>query len=319
MLGLFLFCGQMQVRIGKMLLYACMLRCLEPALVVAASLSLKSPFNDPPEHRQQAREARRRFAADARSDHFAVLAAFTTHRAVRARGKAHAARWCRENFCSAEAFEAMQSVMAQFVELLLEIGFLRPHLAVASNEEVAAATITADQTTLGSSIESCTGMRASSSTHGVPPGTSLLQHLMRSVPIGGAHYNANAKSDACIRAVLCAGLYPNVVRVEVSDDEVEATTGVRGRKGRGLNDGRGRAARMADRECGGDRASTSQKRLVVSDRQRALRVESPNGPTLALHPASVNAQECNFPSRWLVYFEKVSYWPLSEQVKVANK
>ena len=49
----------MDGRIGKMLLFACMLRCLEPALVVAAGLSLRSPFVEPVDKRDAARAARR--------------------------------------------------------------------------------------------------------------------------------------------------------------------------------------------------------------------------------------------------------------------
>ena len=33
-------------------------------------------------------------------------------------------------------------------------------------------------------------------------------------PIGGEWYNANAGAAAVIRAVICAGLYPNLVKVE---------------------------------------------------------------------------------------------------------
>ena len=35
------------VRIGKMLLFGCMLRCLHPTLIIAASLSLRSPSPEP--------------------------------------------------------------------------------------------------------------------------------------------------------------------------------------------------------------------------------------------------------------------------------
>ena len=39
-----------------------------------------------------------------------------------------------------------------------------------------------------------------------------MKRLMRQRPLGGEHYNVNSSSLACVRAVLCAGLYPNVVR-----------------------------------------------------------------------------------------------------------
>merc|ERR1711965_1164822 len=61
------------VRIGKMLIFGCMLRCLHPVLVIAAALSLRNPFLEPLDKRDDARAARRRFAADTRSDHLALL------------------------------------------------------------------------------------------------------------------------------------------------------------------------------------------------------------------------------------------------------
>jgi HrpA-like RNA helicase len=54
------------VRIGKMLLFACMLRCLHPVLVIAAGLSVRSPWLTPFDKREASTQARRTFAATSR-------------------------------------------------------------------------------------------------------------------------------------------------------------------------------------------------------------------------------------------------------------
>ena len=46
------------VRIGKLMLYGCMFRCLDAALTIAACLSFKSPFVSPFKERESANEAR---------------------------------------------------------------------------------------------------------------------------------------------------------------------------------------------------------------------------------------------------------------------
>ena len=69
-----------------MLLYASMLRCLQPALVIAAALSLRSIFLSPFDKREQARAAQRTFASDLRSDHLAVLRAYEGWRGAKRRG-----------------------------------------------------------------------------------------------------------------------------------------------------------------------------------------------------------------------------------------
>ena len=45
------------VRIGKMLLFACMLRCLHPVLVIAAGLSVRSPWLTPFDKRDASTQA----------------------------------------------------------------------------------------------------------------------------------------------------------------------------------------------------------------------------------------------------------------------
>ena len=61
---------------SKMLVVACCMGCLGPALTIAAALSGRSPFVMPMEGKERADEAKARFADDGASDHLAVLRAF---------------------------------------------------------------------------------------------------------------------------------------------------------------------------------------------------------------------------------------------------
>ena len=98
------------VRIGKMLLFSCMLRCLQPVLIIAASLSLRSPFVEPFEKREQAKASRLRFAADLRSDHLAMLRAYEGFRSASARGGGAAREFCSTNFLSFDTLNSMEQV-----------------------------------------------------------------------------------------------------------------------------------------------------------------------------------------------------------------
>ena len=87
-----------------------MLRCLHPILVIAAALSLRTPFLEPFEKRDEARAARRRFAAETRSDHLALLRVYEAYRKASARGAASAREFCRGHFLSAETLGSMEQV-----------------------------------------------------------------------------------------------------------------------------------------------------------------------------------------------------------------
>jgi hypothetical protein len=83
-------------RVGKMLLFAALFECADPALTVAAAGAARSPFLTPvdPGARKAADAARRAFAdaAGGGSDHLAVVAAYAAWSAAKQRGGDGAAR-----------------------------------------------------------------------------------------------------------------------------------------------------------------------------------------------------------------------------------
>uniref|UniRef100_A0A665WCX5 Putative ATP-dependent RNA helicase DHX57 n=1 Tax=Echeneis naucrates TaxID=173247 RepID=A0A665WCX5_ECHNA len=74
-LGYHLACLPVDVRIGKLMLFGAIFRCLDPALTIAASLAFKSPFVSPWDKREEANEKKLAFAL-ANSDHLALLQAY---------------------------------------------------------------------------------------------------------------------------------------------------------------------------------------------------------------------------------------------------
>lgn len=204
-------------RIAKMMIYGGVFRCVEPTLVIAASLAYRSPFFSPMDKRQESDAAKKRFASD--SDHILVLNAHQQWIAARGMGRQEERAFLRDNFLSGQTLRMIDKMKNQFMRLMREIGFYdrRKH------EE----------------------------------------------------HNLNSGNIGLVKAILCAGLYPNVIKV----DAPAASGGKKKKKG-----GRG----------GG------QARLVTKKLWEAGAKEE----VVALHPSSV-LNGGGSVSGFLVYHEKV--------------
>jgi ATP-dependent RNA helicase DHX57 len=88
---------------------------------------------------------------------------------------------------------------------------------------------------------------------------------------GGDGSDANSGNVGLVRAVICAGLYPNVVRVR----RPEAT--------------------FVELAAGAVAVAATARELVMTTREDGR---------VFLHPGSVNFSQGEFPSPWLVYHEK---------------
>lgn len=75
-------------KLGKMLLYACVMKCLDPILTIVCSLANKEPFQISmnPENRRKGHTARKELASESYSDHMALLRAFQAWQQARANG-----------------------------------------------------------------------------------------------------------------------------------------------------------------------------------------------------------------------------------------
>ncbi|KAM9835767.1 putative ATP-dependent RNA helicase DHX57 [Aulostomus maculatus] len=185
-LGYHLACLPVDVRIGKLMLFGAIFRCLDPALTIAASLAFKSPFVSPWDKRQEANEKKLEFAL-ANSDHLALLQAY--------KGWCHAAKngnragflYCRENFLSWRGLQEIASLKRQFAELLSDIGFIKEGLRARNIERM-----------------------CSAGSDGVLEAT-------------GPEANLNSDNIQLISAILCASLYPNVVQVQAPQGNYQMT------------------------------------------------------------------------------------------------
>jgi HrpA-like RNA helicase len=118
-------------RLGKMLLFAVLFRCLDPVLTVACAMSYRPPFMMPlnSSEKRTADAARLALAKGSRSDHLALLGAYNGFHEARARGggqpgSAAEFAFCRANFLSPPALNMVTAMREQLVDELISSGAL---------------------------------------------------------------------------------------------------------------------------------------------------------------------------------------------------
>lgn len=124
-LGTHLLDLPVEPRLGKMLLYAVVLKCLDPILTIVCSLAYRDPFSMPhkPCQKRAATAARKEFAADTHSDHMALLRAFQSWQEARANGWER--QFCENNFISSAVMEMIVGMRTQLLGQLRASGFVR--------------------------------------------------------------------------------------------------------------------------------------------------------------------------------------------------
>ncbi|CAM6128719.1 unnamed protein product [Calypogeia fissa] len=217
-------------RVGKMLLFGCMLRCLDPVVTIAAALSGRTPFLSPMEKREEASAARLRLAGTSKSDHLTIVSAYNGWLSARQEGRNAESNYCTSNFLSRETLVGIEASRQDFLKILADIGFLPPGVGGGGGSK------RMDQTLSGTDLDS------------------------------------NASIIRVVKAVICAGFYPNIVRVIHPEKTYVQTEG-------------GTVARVAA--------------------ARELRFFTKADGRVFLHPASVNFSVGKFESPWLVFSEKM--------------
>ncbi|XP_027745036.1 putative ATP-dependent RNA helicase DHX57 [Empidonax traillii] len=186
-LGYHLASLPVDVRIGKLMLFGTIFRCLDPALTIAASLAFKSPFVSPWDKREEANKKKLEFAVG-NSDYLALLQAYKGWRLSIEEGSQASYNYCRENFLSGRVLQEIASLKRQFAELLSDIGFVKEGLKARDIEK-----------------------KWSQGGDGVLDAT-------------GEEANSNAENIKLISAMLCAALYPNVVQVKKPEGKYQKTS-----------------------------------------------------------------------------------------------
>ncbi|KAJ8099663.1 P-loop containing nucleoside triphosphate hydrolase protein [Lipomyces tetrasporus] len=112
------------LKCAKLLVYGSIFGCLELASVIAAILTVRSPFILPPGDRDVLKTVRATFSVG-QGDVIADARAFLDWEAkVKTSSYRSARQWCEENYLSAKTLEDIGSTRDQYLSALQEIGFI---------------------------------------------------------------------------------------------------------------------------------------------------------------------------------------------------
>uniref|UniRef100_A0A3B4VGQ8 RNA helicase n=1 Tax=Seriola dumerili TaxID=41447 RepID=A0A3B4VGQ8_SERDU len=111
--------------LGKMVLSAVVLKCLDPILTIACTLAYRDPFVLPAQGSQKraALHCRKRFTSSSFSDHMALLRAFQAWQKARSEGWERS--FCEKNFLSQATMDMILGMRTQLLGQLRAIGFVR--------------------------------------------------------------------------------------------------------------------------------------------------------------------------------------------------
>eukprot|EP01038_Epipyxis_sp_PR26KG_P010154 gene10154-13660_t len=119
------------VRLGKMLIYASLLQCMEPALTIVSYLASKSPFINPPNDlRNEANRLKSYYynygdVGSILSDHMAVVNAYNSwNKVMNCEGNSAAYQYCKDNFLSHVTLLDMKKLREHFKDHMKSAGFI---------------------------------------------------------------------------------------------------------------------------------------------------------------------------------------------------
>lgn len=201
-------------------------------MTIAACLSFKSPFVSPFNKRNEADKLKKSFAI-CNSDHLTVLKAYKKWLQASKKSKYAGKVYADANFLSWKTLETIVEIKHQYLELLVASGF-----------------VPADLTRRRRNFQ-------------------LVDNIFE---LSGATMNSNGENHRLLAALLCAALYPNVVKVLTPEKSFTMTAG------------------------------GAMPRLPLANE---LKFKTNQDGYVNIHPASVNSDTGHFASPFLVYQEKV--------------
>lgn len=173
-------------KIGKMLIYAAVFKCLDPILTICAALSDRAPFASTVDNRDDAEDSKSSWdLEDGYSDHLAIVRAYQAWEVACDRGGD--ASFCRENFLSRPTLINMRDLRKQFRQILKDAGF----------------------------------------THDSKPGKSLTKEEKAALRKAVGGDDSNSEEMKIVKAVLCAGLFPNLAHLRPNYDTAGGITSTR--------------------------------------------------------------------------------------------
>lgn len=116
----------MDVRIGKMLLFGCLLQCADQVLTIAAALNVRNPFMSPPDKRNEANEAKKALLGGesvevTQSDHICLMYAYERWAACESEREKRA--FADKYFLSHQSLSEVRDLRKDLGRTLAEIGF----------------------------------------------------------------------------------------------------------------------------------------------------------------------------------------------------
>jgi ATP-dependent RNA helicase DHX57 len=176
-------------KLGKMLVYGAILRCVDPVLtIVAAQAFGKSVFWSSLDLREEAETAKLKLIGSnkaSKSDHVAIIAAYNGwRRAFSTSGRRAASAYCTEYFISEQAMDSIHSGRRQYAQILADLGFIpQTYPAVACKADY------------------------------VPPGLTKSAEETKEFASYGQpdEYAGHGK---VVKAALASGFYPQLLRVQ---------------------------------------------------------------------------------------------------------
>lgn len=123
------------VRLGKMLIFGAMFKCLDKVLTIAAALSSQSPFSTFVADANVAKAKQKAFA-DADSDFLTLCAVWDAYAAAAATSSSAGRKFCRANYLNFVALREIGDARRQFLDLLCSIGFVERKAVIGTNSRV---------------------------------------------------------------------------------------------------------------------------------------------------------------------------------------
>ncbi|KAL7205791.1 hypothetical protein ACSBR2_018665 [Camellia fascicularis] len=232
------------VLIGKMMIYGAIFGCLSPILSISAFLSYKSPFVFPKDERQNVERVKLALLTDklyganesdegnGQSDHLLMMVAYKKwERILRENGVKAAHHFCSSYFLSSSVMYMIRDMRIQFGTLLADIGLINLPKDYQGKKNEKLDSWLLDMSQL---------------------------------------FNMHSHHSSIVKAIICAGLYPNVAATE---DGIVKTVGV-------LNQSAGPA---------------TKGRPAWYDGKREVHI----------HPSSINSNLKAFQYPFIVFLEKV--------------
>ncbi|KAG0241958.1 hypothetical protein BGW41_005123 [Actinomortierella wolfii] len=165
---------------GRCLILSCVFSCLDPVLTLCASLGTKDVFVSPPLRKEQADRAKMRWAKDLRSDHLAMMNAYNTWVEMLREEPQRVFDFTEDNYLSRLALENIRRAKAQLLSLLEKSGVV-PTMTYERRQK----------------------LKQQQQESGGGGGSVQFE-------MGPPEYNRNSQCIPLLRAMVCAGVFPNI-------------------------------------------------------------------------------------------------------------